>query len=392
MPGFEVFGDEERKEVMDVLETGVLFRYGFDQARKGRWKAKEFEEKFALRLGARHCHLCSSGTAADHIALAAAGVGAGDEVIVPPFTFVATIEAVLAQGAVPVFAEMDGTLCLDPASVAERITPKTKAVVPVHICGSMARIDALADVCRERGVIMVEDACQAVGGSYKGKALGTFGALAAFSFDPVKTLTAGEGGAVVTSDDALYARVHQFADHGHDHIGNDRGAEGHPITGFNYRICELNAAVALAQIGKLDRILAIQRNNKAALKAALGKISGVTFREVPDPEGDTATFLSFLLPSENEAREAAQALAKAGLPGVFYWYDNNWHYHRRWDHFKTLAAPFQTATALAGGKITADTPRSDALMGRTICLSIGLLWTEADIAGRIQKLESVLCR
>ncbi|MBU0986363.1 MAG: aminotransferase class I/II-fold pyridoxal phosphate-dependent enzyme, partial [Proteobacteria bacterium] len=150
MPGFEIFGDEERKEVHDVLSTGVLFRYGFDQARKGHWKAKTFETMLAERIGANHCYLCSSGTAALSIALSACGIGAGDEVIVPPFTFIATIEAVLNSGAVPIFAEIDETLCLDPEAVETVITPRTKAVIPVHMCGSMARIDKIKHLCEQK--------------------------------------------------------------------------------------------------------------------------------------------------------------------------------------------------------------------------------------------------
>ncbi|MEE9421310.1 MAG: aminotransferase class I/II-fold pyridoxal phosphate-dependent enzyme, partial [Desulfatiglandaceae bacterium] len=134
MPGFEIFGDEERREVQDVLDTGVLFRYGFDQARKGHWKARAFEKELAEHLGVRYYHLCSSGTAALSIALGSCGVGAGDEVIIPPFTFVATMEAILNAGAVPVFAEIDETLCLDPEAIEPAINARTKAVLPVHMC------------------------------------------------------------------------------------------------------------------------------------------------------------------------------------------------------------------------------------------------------------------
>jgi 8-amino-3,8-dideoxy-alpha-D-manno-octulosonate transaminase len=224
MPGFEIFGEEERKEVNDVLESGVLFRYGFDAARNGHWKAKAFEQELARRTGAAHCHLCSSGTSALNVALAACGVGAGDEVIIPPFTFVATFEAVLTAGAVPVFAEIDETLCLDPDALRARITPRTKAVMVVHMCGSMARIDAIQALCRKENLILIEDACQSVGATFNGKALGTFGQMGCFSFDPVKTITCGEGGAVITDDTRLYDLAHAYADHGHDHIGNDRGA------------------------------------------------------------------------------------------------------------------------------------------------------------------------
>ena len=141
MPGFEIFGDEERRQVNDVLETGVLFRYGFDGVRKGHWKAKTFETELARRVGVEYAHLCASGTAALSTAMAACGIGAGDEVIVPPFTFVATIESVLMAGAVPVFADIDETLCLSPEGLEAALTPATKAVIPVHMCGAMARID-----------------------------------------------------------------------------------------------------------------------------------------------------------------------------------------------------------------------------------------------------------
>jgi len=143
MPGFEIFGDEERKEVQDVLDSGVLFRYGFDQVRNDHWKARTFEAELAERMGVAHCHLCSTGTAALSIALASCGIGAGDEVVIPPFTFVATMEAVLLAGAVPVFAELDSTLCLDPGRIEEVMGPRTRAVLPVHMCGSMAHIDKM---------------------------------------------------------------------------------------------------------------------------------------------------------------------------------------------------------------------------------------------------------
>ena len=155
MPGFELFGAEERAEVADVLQSGVLMRYGFEAARQGRWKSKELEAALAARLGARYAHVCSSGTAAVFTALAACGVGAGDEVIVPPFTFVADIEAVLWLGAIPVFAEIDETLCLSPAAVEAALTPRTRAVLVVHMCGSMARIAELAGVCQRRGVTLI---------------------------------------------------------------------------------------------------------------------------------------------------------------------------------------------------------------------------------------------
>ncbi len=393
MPGFEWFGEEERKEVNEVLETGVLFRYGFDQARKGRWKARGFESELAERLNVGYAHLCSSGTAALNIALACCGIGAGDEVVVPPFTFVATIESVLSAGAIPVFGEIDETLCLDPDRLEDAVTSRTRAILPVHMCGSMARIDEIAQFCARKGLVLIEDACQALGAVYQGKALGAFGQMGCFSFDPVKTITCGEGGAVITNDAGLYEKAHSYADHGHEHVGSDRGLEGHPILGTNHRISELNAAVGLAQLRKLDRILEVQRASKTAIKEALTAIPGLTFRKVPDENGDSATFLSFLLSSEDRTRQAALDLGRAGVDGCFYWYDNNWHYLRRWEHLKKMASAFrlpQTLTGRCPDYERVHLPQSDNIIKRLISMQIKLSWTEADIALRIEKMRRAL--
>jgi len=392
MPGFEIFGEEERREVQDVLDTGVLFRYGFDAARKGHFKALSFEKELAKRLGAGYSHLCSSGTAALSVALAACGIGAGDEVIVPPFTFIATIEAVLSAGAVPVFSEIDETLCLDPDAMEKVVTPRTKAVLPVHMCGAMARIDRISRFCEQKGLVLIEDTCQAIGGSFNGKALGTFGHAGCFSFDYVKTITCGEGGAVITDSSDIYERLHAYADHGHDHVGSDRGLEGHPILGLNFRISELNAAVGLAQLKKLDAILATQRKNKRMIKEGLAGIPEIVFRDLPDEAGDSATFLSFFLPEEKIAREAASHLARAGVDGCFYWYDNNWHYIRQWAHLKNwTSAAVLPARQFENSPDYSDIalPRSDDVMGRTISMQIKLTWTEKEIEERLHKMTDV---
>lgn len=397
MPGFEIFGDEERKEVGDVLETGVLFRYGFDGARKGHWKAKSFETALCEKLGVQYCHVCASGTAALSIALAACGVGAGDEVIVPPFTFLATIEAVIHAAAVPVFAEIDETLCLNAKTIAAAMTPRTRAVITVHMCGAMAQIDEISRFCEEKGLVLIEDACQAVGGMFQGQSLGSFGQMGCFSFDSVKTITCGEGGAVITNDRERYLLADAFSDHGHDHLGNDRGLENHGILGANYRICELNAAVGLAQLRKLDRILETQRAHKKAIKSALEKYSEVRFRRIPDPAGDSATFLSFFLPGETRARQVALELGKAGVDGCFYWYDNNWHYIRKWDHLRRLAFPAPLAMTRLENQPAFDynrlsLPQSDDILSRTLSMQIKLSWTAEQLQQRIEAISAVLER
>lgn len=393
MPGFEIFGDEERKEVEDVLETGVLFRYGFDQARKGHWKAKTFETELAKRIGTDYCYLCSSGTSAISIALASCGVGAGDEVIVPPFTFIATIEAVLNAGAIPVFAEIDETLCLDPDAIEAVITRRTKAVLPVHMCGAMARIDEISNLCNRKGLVLIEDACQALGATFNGKSLGTFGQMGCFSFDPVKTITCGEGGAVVTGDKDLYTVATAYADHGHDHTGDDRGLEGHPILGSNHRISELNAAVGLAQLRKLDFILKKQLAHKETIKNAIAQFPWVALRKIPDEKGDSATFLSFSLPDESTARKVVKDLGQAGVDSCFYWYDNNWHYIRKWDHLKKLRSaarlPLQLLEDFPDYE-KVELPRSDSIISRVVSMLIKLSWTESDLMQRTEKIVKVL--
>ncbi len=393
MPGFELFGAEEKKEVNDVLETGIYMRYGFDGPRKGIWKAKELEQALCERFNVKYAQLTSSGTTALTTAMAALGIGAGDEVIMPTFTFVASFEAVLSVGATPVLVDIDDTLTLDPSAVKAAITPRTKAVMPVHMCGAMADLDALVAICEEHRLLLLEDACQSTGATYKGRALGSIGHAGTFSFDFVKTITCAEGGAIITNDKDVYTKADAYSDHGHDHLGGaDRGADDHPHLGFNFRISELHAAVGLAQIRKLDRFLAILRNNKEIVKATLETIPGVTFRRIPDPEGDSATHLSFFLPDEDKARAATKAIKAAGLP-AFHWFDNNWHYFRKWNHLKEGAtlSPFAAplAKALDAYK-TKQFPASDALISRCISFPIALSWTDEEVRERAEKLASAI--
>jgi 8-amino-3,8-dideoxy-alpha-D-manno-octulosonate transaminase len=342
MPGYEVFGKEERRQIMDVLKTGVLFRYEFPNERKGIYKVKEFEVAFARYCGVAQAQAVSSGTAALKVALAALGIGAGDEVITQGFTFVATWEAIFDIGAIPVFAEIDETLNLDPADIEKKMTPRTRAIIPVHMLGAQARIEEIVAIARRHNLKVIEDTAQAAGGRIKGKYVGTFGDMGTFSFDPVKTITTGEGGMVITNDAELYRKACEYHDHGHDHVPNPggRGGEGRSFIGFNYRMMELQGAIGLAQLAKLDSIIARQRKNKARIKKALKKIKGITFRRLVDEAGDTATFLAFFLPDGEKARAFNAALKENGA-GAIYFAENTWHYYPKWEHLlagSTLAA------------------------------------------------------
>lgn len=393
MPGFEIFGDEERKEVNDVLESGILMRYGFDPMRNGHFKAKELEKAICETFEVKHAQLTSSGTTALSTAMAVMGVGYGDEVIMPTFTFVASFEAIIAAGAIPVLVDIDDTLCLDPKAVEAAITPRTKMVMPVHMCGSMAQMDQLQAICEKHGLLLLEDACQAIGGTFNGKKLGTIGHGGTFSFDFVKTITCGEGGVFLTNDETYYTNADHYTDHGHDHVGNDRGAETHPFLGYNFRISELHAAVGLGQIRKLDQILATQRKNNAVIKSALAEIEGVTFRRIPDPAGDNASFLSFFLPTEDLTRAAHKALLENGHGGNFYWFDNNWHYIKKWQHLQQGTSLFPLNPALKEALSNTDFnsfTQSDEIMGRTISSLINLTWTEEQALERAKGMAAVI--
>ncbi len=394
MPGFELWSDAERKELMDVVDSGVLMRYGFDGARKGHWKAKELEEAICSYFGCDYAQLLSSGTAALTTAMAALGIGAGDEVIIPSFTFVASFEAVLSTGAVPVLVDVDETLTLNPDAVRAAITAKTKCIMPVHMCGSMADMDALKAICKEHHLLLIEDACQSIGGTYKGAKLGTIGDAGTFSFDYVKTMTCGEGGVVMTSRKDVYEKCDGFTDHGHDHKGADRGADLHPFLGYNFRISELHAAVGLAQVKRVDEFLSIQRRNHTALKAILSTIPQITFRKVPDPAGDSCTFLSWFLPTIELTKAAvAELKLQAVMAGNFYWFDNNWHYIRKWDHLKNATALYPLFDAQREGLhrlSTQDFSASDAVMGRCVSTLISLLWTEEQVKEKGEKMVAAI--
>ena len=383
MPGFEIFGAEEKAQVMEVLESGVLFRYEFAAQRQGVWKVLEFERAFAAYTGAAHAQAVTSGTAALKVALAALGVGAGDEVITQGFTFVATWEAILDCGAIPVFTEVDLTLNMDPADLEKKITPRTRAIIPVHMMGAQARIEAIRAIADRHTIPVIEDTAQAAGGRLHGRHLGTFGAVGTFSFDAVKTMTTGEGGMCITNEKDLWRRMSEYQDHGHDHAPNPggRGGEGRSFIGFNYRMMEIQGAIGLAQLAKLDGIVAAQKKNKAFFQEAASVLPGVRFREILDAAGDSATFLTFFLPDAERAAAVNRVLREAGA-GAVRWSENGWHYYPNWEHLLAGKSychdgwPFS-----AGGKrrVIYDPqvlPASAAIIERALTYQVPILLTE----------------
>ena len=390
MPGTELFGAEERKEIEDVLSTGIMFRFNHDAQRNNIWKAKDFEAEAMKITGAKHALAVSNGSAAILAALAASGIGAGDEVICPPFTYIATIEAVLMLGALPVFAEIDETLCLSAEGIKKVITPKTKGICLVHMCGGNANMDEIMAVVKEHNLILVEDAGQAFAASYKGKATGLFGKAGAYSFDFFKIATAGEGGILVTNDESTYKLADSYCDHGHDHVGNNRGMENHPIIGFNYRISELHAAVGAAQTRKVPAIRTANLKNKAFLQKELSKVEGISFSKLGDDNGDSGTFLNILMPDTETAKRTVDEFNKAGVGGFNYWFTNMYHFINQWEHIKNLKTASKLAIQVLGAPQdynNLDIPKTQAVVGRLISFGIRCTWTEDELKTLAAKIS-----
>jgi 8-amino-3,8-dideoxy-alpha-D-manno-octulosonate transaminase len=390
MPGTELFGAEERKEIEDVLSTGIMFRFNHDAQRNNIWKAKDFEAEAKKITGAKYALAVSNGSAAILAALAASGIGAGDEVICPPFTYIATIEAVLMLGALPVFAEIDETLCLSAEGIKKAITPKTKGVCLVHMCGGNANMDEIMAVVKEYNLILVEDAGQAFAASYKGTATGLFGSAGAYSFDFFKIATAGEGGILVTNDEATYKFADSYCDHGHDHVGNNRGMENHPIIGFNYRISELHAAVGAAQTRKVPAIRTANLKNKAFLQKELSKVAGISFSKLGDDNGDSGTFLNILMPDTETAKRTVDEFNKAGVGGFNYWFTNMYHFINQWEHIKGLKTASKLAIQVLGAPQDYNNlqiPKTQEVVGRLISFGIRCTWTEEELKTLAAKIS-----
>lgn len=377
MPGFEVFGEEEKKEIMDVLDTGVLFRYEFGEQRQGVYKVREFEEKFATYCDSGYGQAVTSGTAALKVAMAALGIGPEDEVITQGFTFVATWEAIFDAGAVPVFTEVDETLNMDPADLEKKITPKTRLIIPVHMLGAPARIEEIVAIADKHGIPVLEDTAQAPGAKLNGRALGSFGRCGTFSFDAVKTITTGEGGMIITHDQELWRAMSEYHDHGHDHAVNPggRGGEGRSFIGFNYRMMELQGAIGLAQLAKLDGIVASQQQNKKALKEAAAKIPGVTFRTILDEAGDSASFFAFFLPAKEDAIKV-NTILRENNAGAIAFGENTWHFYPAWEHLlagSTLSRSGWPFKVEGRRRVVYDQealPQSAALMDRLLVYQV----------------------
>ena len=255
MPGFELIGKEEKKELENIFKNGgVLFRHGFDNIRNNTFKVKSFEKNFAKKFNVKYALAVSSGTAALRVALATLNLSPKDEVITQAFTFVATAEAIIESRAKPVICEINDTLNMDPDDLEKKINKNTKAVIVVHMLGIPCEINKIKKICNKRKIKLIEDTAWGIGAKINNRFLGTIGEIGTFSFDFAKTLTTGEGGMIVFRSKKDYERAAAWHDHGHENNPQvPRWEDTRSSSGFNFRMSELQAAVGLAQLKKLDR-------------------------------------------------------------------------------------------------------------------------------------------
>jgi dTDP-4-amino-4,6-dideoxygalactose transaminase len=375
-----------------------LFRYYNPQPSK----VAAAEAAMRELIGPRYCLAVNSCTSALVASYRALGIGAGDEVIVPAYTFFATSATVASSNAIPVIVDVDDSLNLDPGKIEKAITKRTRTIVPVHMRGSPAQMDAIMDIASRKGIPVVEDVAQAAGGSFGGKRLGSIGTMGCFSFDYYKIIVSGEGGFVTTDDEWLYTRAQSWHDCAAcwrpDRFARER-QEGELFCGENYRMSELEGAVALAQIRKAGAMLAGYRRAKKQIKEAIDRVPGLSFRRLTDEEGDTGICLVMFLPTAEQTRQALEAMQAEGVPagGIYDSKIRDWHVYHYWEHIidkKSVARdglPWSAVPAAELPRYARDMcPRTLDLLSRAIMLDIHCDYTPQDCAAIALGINKVL--
>lgn len=393
-PGGLRIGREEEEAVLEVLRSKRLFRYYGPGP--GPSRVAELEEAFAGLMGTTHALAVGSGTTALTSALAGLGVGPGDEVIVPAYTWIATAAAVVAVGAVPILAEVDETLTLDPSDVEARITPRTRAIIPVHIRGLPSKMAELVEIARRHELRLLEDTAQADGASYRGARLGSIGDAGSFSLQFNKIITAGEGGMVITNDRAIYERSLLY----HDVAASQRsGLQQEVFTGITCRMTELQAAVLLVQLHRLDGLLADMRRRKAEIVERMADVAaekGIQILPLNDPAGEAAVALVFYLPNTEHARYVNEALNAEGVPAeaLFDREVSDYHVYYHWTPILQKRTWASTGPwDWHEGEVQYDRemcPRTLALLERAVHLDVSPDLTDRNVEEIGEALNKVL--
>ena len=325
MPGFELIGKEEQNAINKIFDEKSLFYNGE--------RVKAFERNFAEYIGVEYAVALSSGTAAIKTALIAAGVKPGDEVITQAFTFVATVEAIIDIGAIPIIVNIDETLNMDPIEFENAITKKTKAVIQVVMLGVSIEIDKIKLIASNYNLIIIEDSCEALGADWDNEKLGSQFDICTFSFDNGKTITTGEGGMITTNNEDYYKLSLEYRDHGHENNPNlPRGRDSHRIPGFNFRTTELNAAIGIEQLKKLDLIVEKNRIHYKIYEQALIKIPEISFRKIPEKCNPLCDCIIINFPIVEQAKNFVKLINQKGLGTKNVPDAIEWHFARYWDH------------------------------------------------------------
>ncbi len=362
-PGAYMVGEEERREVEDVLESGYVSRYGREDDPRFKKKVVTLEREFAKRMGTKYALAVNGGTGALMAALVGVGVGPGVEVLVPGYTFVASISSIIAVGGTPVLTEIDESLTMDPDDIEKKLTERTRVVMPVHMLGNPSDLSRITEIAKRHNLIVLEDCCQSLGASYKGKMTGSVGDIGAFSLNINKTITSGDGGMVITDNKEYYERAFGFHDQGHKPLRMGVEIGKRSLIGINLRMNELTAAFALGQMKKLDKILAELKRKKKLFKDTIveGGIKHMHFRKINDP-GECATLLTVIFETAEVAEKVAKALGSKTVD------KSGWHVYNNMEQLLSYVdrdgnKPFRKHML----------PQTDDILSRSINLSIGVV-------------------
>ena len=360
-PGAYWYGKEEMDAVIEVMKSGYLFRYGSESDPKFLHKVSTLEKEFARYCGVKYAVATSSGTSSLFASALALGVKPGDEIIVPAYTFVASYTSVIFAGLIPVLAEIDESLTLDPDDIEHRITPLTKAIMPVHMLGNPCNMERIMAIAKKHNLLVLEDSCQAAGASYKGKKTGSIGNIGAFSLNIFKTINSGDGGLIITDDKNLYETAFGVHDQGHkpSRLGVEVGHRN--VLGLNFRMNEITAAVSLAQLKKIDSIVNTLRQKRNKFKGIISAADGFKFRTLNDPEGDCATVCTVIFNTREQAAKVSTALGSKTVD------QSGWHVYANMEHvlnyLKNAGQPHTKGSY----------PKTDDILSRSMNISIGVV-------------------
>lgn len=394
-PGGMLIGEEEKQAVWEVLNSKNLIRYYGPNPLVSR--VAKLEKEFGSYIGTPHVLAVTSGTAALHTALVAANIGPGDEVIIPGYTFISSATAVIIAGAVPIIVEVDASLTLDPIDFEAKITPRTRAVMPVHMRGAPCNMERIKKIARKYKLKIIEDVAQAIGGKYKDKYLGTWGDLGAFSLQFHKIITTGEGGLIITKNQVLFDRTRMFYD------SAAAWRKGNPTTvlplpGLTYRMDEIRGALGLTQLKRLKKIIMTMRERKQKIKEGISSLPGITFRTLNDPEGDTGTCVIWYMQTPEAANKFATALTAENIGArVLYKPEvSDWHVYAHWTHILNKTTPTNIGCSYKCPRYKGNPqysinmcPKTLNYLGRAVHLDVSPMLTNSDIEEIIKGIHKV---